>query len=136
MANMTSNEQLREALVDVSLWLRAALNCKQWVWDSDQRLAAMGCLVEADQALCLPVETNDDLKAALLWLLHWQNPRTKLEECLWKGRGHAPEKVADTIDKLCREEWSTEKASEDVRKIALDEIVRLSEDAGLYDLEG
>lgn len=53
----SSNQQLREALTDISLWLRSALNCKQWVWDSDQRLAAMGCLATADELLKSPVET-------------------------------------------------------------------------------
>jgi hypothetical protein len=32
-------------------WVRAALECKTWVWDSDQRLAAMGCVIEADQVV-------------------------------------------------------------------------------------
>lgn len=29
-------------------WVQAALDCKTWVWDSDQRLAAMGCIIEAN----------------------------------------------------------------------------------------
>lgn len=32
-------------------WVQAALDCKTWVWDSDQRLAAMGCVIEADQVI-------------------------------------------------------------------------------------
>lgn len=57
-APLISNQQLRAALSAVSLWLRAALDYKQWVWDSDQRLAAMGCLAEADECLKSPVETQ------------------------------------------------------------------------------
>jgi hypothetical protein len=56
--SIPSNQQLREALADVSLWLRSALDCKQWVWDSDQRLAAMGCLATADELLNSSGETT------------------------------------------------------------------------------
>lgn len=35
-------------------WVQAALDCKTWVWDSDQRLAAMGCVIEADQVIGSP----------------------------------------------------------------------------------
>lgn len=54
--NAVSPRELREALSDVSLWLRSALDCKQWVWDTDQRLAAMGCLAVADELLKSPNE--------------------------------------------------------------------------------
>ena len=51
VATLTSTQQLREALRDVCLWLKSALECKQWVWDLDQRLAAMGCLEAAAEVL-------------------------------------------------------------------------------------
>jgi hypothetical protein len=57
LARQDSNQPLRDALADVSLWLRSALNCKHWVWDSDQRLAAMGCLAMADELLQAPLQT-------------------------------------------------------------------------------
>jgi hypothetical protein len=61
VSNPTSKDEMREALEDVCLWLRSALECKQWVWDSDQRLAAMGCLATADELLKSPVETKAPL---------------------------------------------------------------------------
>lgn len=59
----------------------------------------------------LDEKANDDLKAALAWVLNWQNASTELKALRWKGRGHAPDAVADTVDALCRERWPSEKAS-------------------------
>jgi hypothetical protein len=42
----------RDIVIDsLRQWVQAALDCKTWVWDSDQRLAAMGCVIEADQVI-------------------------------------------------------------------------------------
>jgi hypothetical protein len=46
---------MHEALADVTTWLESALNCKAWVWDSDQRLAAMGCVDTARRILGQPL---------------------------------------------------------------------------------
>lgn len=32
--------ELLESLIDVELWLTGALECKEWMWDWDQREAA------------------------------------------------------------------------------------------------
>jgi hypothetical protein len=55
---LVSTQHLRETLGDVSLWLKSALECKQWDWEPDQRLAAMACLKEADVLLRSPAETS------------------------------------------------------------------------------
>ncbi|MFD1945030.1 Lar family restriction alleviation protein [Paradevosia shaoguanensis] len=33
-------EEVRQAAIDVDLWLKSALECREWVWDGDQRAAA------------------------------------------------------------------------------------------------
>jgi hypothetical protein len=40
-----------EDSVDVAIWLRAALSCKEWAWDVDQRESAEACLKALDAAL-------------------------------------------------------------------------------------
>jgi hypothetical protein len=42
---------LESAIVPVGLWLRSALKCKAFVWDSDQREAALECLFAAQMAM-------------------------------------------------------------------------------------
>ncbi|MDB6014962.1 MAG: hypothetical protein JWL65_7212, partial [Gammaproteobacteria bacterium] len=54
---MAPTQDLRETLRDVCLWLKSALGCKEWVWELDQRLAAMRCLEEAEVLLSSPAET-------------------------------------------------------------------------------
>lgn len=44
-------ETLEAALRVQTKWVQAALDCKTWVWDSDQRLAAMGCIIEANELI-------------------------------------------------------------------------------------
>lgn len=44
-------DTLRNSLLVMTKWVQFALDCKTWVWDSDQRLAAMGCVIEANDFL-------------------------------------------------------------------------------------
>lgn len=41
----------RELLQVLTIWLRSALDCKEWVWDADQREAALGCVAQAEARL-------------------------------------------------------------------------------------
>jgi hypothetical protein len=44
-------DRLREALTHLVPWVQAALDCKSWRWDGDQRSAAEECLEDARAAL-------------------------------------------------------------------------------------
>jgi hypothetical protein len=44
-------ERLREALELHQIWLRAALDCKDWAWDGDQRQAAEEAYTQGQAAL-------------------------------------------------------------------------------------
>lgn len=54
-------KRLREALGLQNEWVRAALECKDWVWDGDQREAAEWSLSQARAALRTEEVTQTDL---------------------------------------------------------------------------
>jgi hypothetical protein len=45
------NARLREALSECNVWLTAAIECKDWVWDGDQKEAAIFARDQARAAL-------------------------------------------------------------------------------------
>ena len=49
---------MREALKETVIWVEAALNCKDWEWDWDQRVAANEALARARAAL----HTDEEVK--------------------------------------------------------------------------
>jgi hypothetical protein len=61
--SLISTQSFRETLADVCLWLKSALECKQWVWDEDQRGAAMGCLAEGETLLGSLAQTSAQMTA-------------------------------------------------------------------------
>ena len=52
-------DTLRNSLRIMTTWVQSALDCTVWVWDSDQRLAAMGCVIEANELLT-PVDGESE----------------------------------------------------------------------------
>jgi hypothetical protein len=59
-AVLRERDRLRKSLDRQTHWVQAALDCKTWVWDSDQRLAAMGCVIEAKELLGSPADASAD----------------------------------------------------------------------------
>jgi hypothetical protein len=51
------NARLREALSECNVWVTAAIECKDWTWDGDQKEAA---IFARDQARAALGETHDD----------------------------------------------------------------------------
>lgn len=102
-------EALESALVPVGLWLRSALKCKTFVWDSDQRLAAEGCLFQAQMAMESVSESGTFTKE--MWdKLTPSETACEQVKCLHPLHHGWHDRKADCVHPMARSEFSESQA--------------------------